>query len=106
MAISLSLTFVFELIYALCWKIWGKREILLVVLVNVITNPIVVFSFYMNYKFQWIDAVLLTVVMEVAAVVVEALLYKKYSRKITHPWWFALGINVFSYTVGEIINRL
>lgn len=106
MAISLGLTLIFELLFAVCWKIWGKKEIRLVILVNVLTNPIVVFSYYMNYIYGFMDAVALTVIMEVAAVVTEALLYKRYSKKVPHPWLFSIGINAFSYTVGEIINRL
>lgn len=106
MAISLSMTLFFELLFAVCWKVWGKREILLVILVNVLTNPIVVCSFYMNYKYQFMNLALLTMIMEVAAVVTEALLYKRFSKKVVHPWWFSIGINAFSYSIGELINRL
>lgn len=106
MAISLAVTLVLELFFAICMKVRGRKEIRLVVLVNVLTNPIVVCSYYMNYVYSFMNAVALTVIMELAAVAVEALLYTKYSRKVVHPWLFSIGINAFSYTVGEIINRL
>ena len=106
MAISLGMTLIFELLFAVCWKVWGVKEIRLVILVNILTNPIVVFSYYMNYKYQLINAVLLTMIMEVAAIVTEALLYKRFSKKVNHPWWFSIGINAFSYSIGELINHL
>lgn len=106
MAISLGLTLLFELIFSCFFKVWGKRETILVILVNVLTNPIVVFCSYMNYMHLFMNVIFLTVILEVWAVVTEALLYKKFSRKVTHPWWFSIGANAFSYFIGEIINRI
>lgn len=106
MAISLGMTLFFEFVFAFCWKMWGKREILLVALVNVLTNPIVVCTYYLAYKYQLGFLPVLTAVMEVLAVVVEALIYRRFSKNITHPWWFSIGANVFSYGLGEIINHI
>lgn len=106
MAVSLSLTLVFELIFAFSFRVRTKREILLVVLVNVLTNPIVVLTFYMAYLYAFLNLIVLTVVMEAGAVITEALLYRRFSQVIRHPWWFSIGANAFSYLMGEAINRL
>ena len=44
LAVSLTLTVIIELVFALFLK---KRELLLIFLVNVLTNPIAVFLAYM-----------------------------------------------------------
>ena len=80
-----------------------RKEIALVILVNVLTNPIVVFTVYMMYIYLP-DAVRpVTAVMEILAVVTEALIYQKYSRNIRRPWLFSLFANAFSYGVGLLI---
>ena len=103
LAISLGITLVLELTFALLWGVRRHHDLWLTVLVNVLTNPIVVFVFYyvrirrfpLNYG--WI-----TIGMEAFAVVTEALLYKKFSRTVQRPWLFSLSANAFSYAVGEI----
>ena len=107
LAISLAMTLVCELAYALGWGVRDRRDLVLCALVNVLTNPIVVFVYYyvrirrfpLNYG--WI-----TIGMEAFAVVTEALLYKKFSRTIKRPWLFSLSANAFSYAVGELINGI
>ena len=107
LAISLGMTLVFELAYALLWGIRGTREFIPVVLVNVLTNPIVVFVYY----FVWfrrlpVSRGLVTLLMEAWAVVTEALLYRKYSPAIRRPWLFSLSANAVSFAAGELINGL
>lgn len=106
MAISLLMTLILELLFALCLGIRTRKEIRLVVLVNVLTNPVVVFTTYMNYICVFANTIVLTVVLELAAVVAEALLYQKHSRMVVHPWLFSFGINAFSYLSGELIIYL
>ena len=107
LAISLGMTLVLELTFALFWGVRGHHDLRLTILVNVLTNPIVVFVYYyvrirrfpLNYG--WI-----TIGMEAFAVVTEALLYKKFSRTIKRPWLFSLSANAFSYAAGELINGI
>lgn len=104
--LSLSLTLVLELGYARFWGIREKHDLLLAVLVNILTNPVVVFvSYFVQFRnmrayYGWV-----TFIMEGLAVVTEAVLYKKYSRTISSPWLFSLSANAFSYAVGELINK-
>lgn len=105
--ISLSLTLIFELSYALLWGIRDKHDLILAVLVNVITNPIVVFVvYYVRFRRYAIHLGWLTAAMEVFAVVTEAFIYQKHARTIDRPWLFSLSVNAFSYAMGELLNGI
>lgn len=105
LAISLALTLVLELSYARLWGVRDRHDFLLVAAVNVLTNPIVVFVYYFVwYRRPPVNRGLVTLGMEIWAVVTEALLYRRFARTIKRPWLFALSANAFSYAVGELIN--
>ena len=106
LAVSLALTLVFEEGFALAWGLRGKRELGLAALVNVLTNPPVVL---LHYTAVWLwgwNAVLVTVVLEAAAVLVEWRCYRVYSEQVKRPFLFALLANLFSYGAGCVINLL
>lgn len=107
LAISLLMTLVLELAYALAWGIRDLHDLILTGLVNVLTNPVVVFIYYyVWFRKPPVRQGAVTLVTEILAVVTEALLYKKFARTIRRPWLFALSANAFSYGVGELINGL
>lgn len=106
LAVSLLLTLIFEEIFALTWGLRGKRELGLVALVNCLTNPPVVLLYYTATGFWHWNVVLVTVVLEVAAVLVEWLCYRSFSEQVKKPFLFALLANSFSYGIGCIINLL
>lgn len=105
--ISLFLTLILELAYAWFWGVRSKHDLRLTILVNVLTNPIVVFVLYfirfrrMPVSYGWV-----TLIMEFLAVVTEALLYQKYASGISRPWLFSLSVNSFSYAMGELLNNI
>lgn len=94
--ISLGLTLVLEGGFALALRVRG-RDLLLLALVNVLTNPLVVLA-----NSLW-GVILLP---ELLAVAVEAGLYGWCRGRIRHPVLFALGANVFSYTTGVVLQTL
>ena len=106
LAVSLALTLVFEEGFALVWGLRGKRELGLVALVNVLTNPPVVLLYYTAAGLWHWDALLVTFVLETAAVIVEWQCYRAYSEQVKKPFLFALVINLFSYGAGCVINLL
>ena len=99
---SLVMTWILELGFAWCMKIRDKDEMKLVLLVNFITNPVVVCLYWMLYLS--VDVTLLTIILEVSAVFVEALYYHKFSKQIAHPLVFSVLINAFSYLTGVLIQ--
>ncbi|MBD5150803.1 MAG: hypothetical protein HDT18_10680 [Oscillibacter sp.] len=106
LAVSLLLTLVFEEGFALAWGLRGRRELGLVALVNILTNPAVVLLYYTAAgPLHW-NAIPVTVVLEASAILVEWLCYRAFSEQVKRPFLFALLINLFSYGAGCVINLL
>ncbi len=103
--VSLLLTEVIELVFALVWGVRG-RELWLVVLVNLLTNPLAVLGYallrnVLPWPLLWIQ-----LPIELMVFVLEALLYLRLSRTIRRPLLFALCINLVSYGLGLVIGLL
>lgn len=103
---SLGLTLVLEEAFALVWGLRGRRELGTVALVNILTNPPVVLLYHTAVGLLGWNALLVTAVLETAAVLVEWRYYRLCSRQLTRPFWFALLVNGFSYGAGQLINFL
>ena len=99
LAISLLLTLILEGIFGLIWGVKGGRDWLLLLLVNVVTNPVVVTLHYCVSS-AWV----FTVVLEAAAVAAEWLAYRKWGRSTKPAFLFALCANLFSYFSGLLLN--
>ncbi len=101
LAVSLLFTIALELAFSLAV---GKRDgsdLLLIALVNVVTNPAVVICAYMISSEPWFKLLL-----EAAAILVEAAFYKAYAKTIKRPLLFSLCANVFSFSCGMILNMM
>lgn len=107
MIISLALTIVIECALAWILKIRGKKDMRTVVLVNVLTNPIVVCLIYLAGCYYGEHARIgVTVYAELFAFICEALIYKKaLSFKKIDPFVLSLILNATSYLSGLVINR-
>ena len=105
LAVSLGLTLVLELPFAL---VTGKRgrDLALVCLVNVLTNPAVVLLYFLAAALTAIPPWVVKAVLEVAAVLVEALYYCRYGAGFRRPLLFSLGANAFSFMLGELISLI
>lgn len=102
LAISLALTLVLELLFALVWGV-RKKGLLLVALMNILTNPAVVtLHFLCTSLLGWVGF-LPVLILEAAAILVEGFCCRGMIQK---PWLFALCINLFSYGVGELLQLL
>lgn len=104
----LLLTVIIELIIALILGIRDKKDIINVILVNVITNPIVVMSQTLLYiKFGYNIEMIGIAILEVLVVLVEGLIYKKVlNYKKINPILLSLILNALSFLIGELINLL
>lgn len=104
----LLLTIIIELIVALILGIRDKKDILNVILVNVITNPIVVMSQILLYlRFGYTIEIIGVIILEILVVPVEGLIYKKVLnyRKI-NPILLSLILNASSLIIGGFINNI
>ncbi len=105
--ISLVLTIVIECTAAFSMGIRYKKDLLLVCLVNLLTNPAVVLLYYLAASFLAIRHTFIVVLpLELLAIITEAYYYKKYGCIIKHPIRFSLFLNVLSYGIGAVINIL
>lgn len=106
LAMSLALTLVLEVFFALIWGLRGRRELGTVALVNVLTNPPVVFLHHTAVGLLGWNAAVVTAVLETAAVLVEWRYYRLCSQQLRRPFLFALLANALSYGTGCVINLL
>ena len=96
LAVSLALTLVLEGCFGYCWGLRG-RDLYLLLLVNLLTNPVVVLTNALTG---------LVLPLELGAVAVEGALYRLLGEKVRCPWLFAVCVNTFSYCAGIGIQYL
>jgi len=106
LSLSLLLTIGFESIFALLYGIHNKKDLLLLALVNMITNPPVVFIYYFIACYTEFHKLLLIILLELFAIIVEAYYIGNYGKTFRRPLFFAIGVNLFSYTCGLLLNIL
>jgi hypothetical protein len=84
----------------------NKKDLLLVVMVNILTNPVVVLIYWLAVLRAWWNSILVLVPLEIVAVLVEGCYYKKYGNSFKRPYLFSLAANTFSYGAGVLIQLL
>ena len=100
LAVSLALTLTLEILLALLCRVRGWHNLLLVALVNLMTNPPVV----LTHNLLLLDApIAFTIILEAVVVALEGLCYKLCGKGIKRPYLFSLGANAFSYTAGLVL---
>lgn len=104
----LILTNVIEFIVASILKVKDKKDLLNVVLVNCLTNPIVVsFPVYFNVKYGIFERRVCLIILEILTLIVEGIIYRKYLKfKKINPYILSLILNSSSYIIGEFINNI
>lgn len=100
---SLGLTLLLESVFYTFIHEKSRRDYLLLVLVNIVTNPVVVLLQQL-LRAGGAELFLATAALEGAAVLVEWLFYRRYAEKINRPLLFSLGANVFSYGTGKFLQ--
>lgn len=103
LVVSLFLTLFLETGFAFILKKRNK-DLLLVVLVNILTNPAVVLLYWLTKKYTLYDTILVTTILETLAILVEAFYYKKFGDQFKTPFLFSLGTNAFSYGMGLLFT--
>ncbi len=106
LAVSLLLTLLLELGFALAWGVRGRRELLTVALVNCLTNPPAVLFYHTAAGLWRWPGLPTTAAVECIAVLAEWRCYRACSESLRHPFRFALLANLFSYGAGCILNMI
>lgn len=100
--ISLLLTLMLEILFALLWGL-RKRNLLLVVFINLLTNPAVVLWNYLSCHMGYVICV---IIPELTAIVVETVILLYFSKGVKKPLLLGIFINVFSYNAGIILEMI
>ena len=102
--LSLALTLLIELPLALLWGFRG-RELAVVLLVNVVTNPPAVLLYACLQAYTPLPKAVIQLPIETAVVVSEWLVYRAGTDR-RRPFWAALTLNAASYAAGLLWNLL
>lgn len=107
MLICLSSTIMIELIMSLLLGIRNKKDILNVILVNIMTNPLVVsILMYITYN-RLFNTTISIIILEILVILTEGFTYKKILTfdKI-NPYVLSLILNISSYFIGRVLNNI
>lgn len=106
LTLSLIMTIMFETGFFLVIGKRNKKDILLVILVNVITNPVVVLLHWLAASYTDWNMILILIPLELSAILVEGYYYKKYGGWFNRPYLFSTAANIFSFGTGALIQIL
>ena len=101
-------TVVIETVVALLIGIREKKDILNVILVNIVTNPlVVVFPVAFEIQFGYQERMISLMVLELFAFLLEGFVYFKcFKYKKVNGFLVSLILNLSSYCLGELTNYL
>lgn len=111
---DLPLIMVWCLVWTLALELWGsvvlglrRSDLLYVVLVNVMTNPVLVSVTTLILLTCGMRAYYISLaVFETAAFVAEALVYRRTLRAKINPFLLSALLNAVSFFLGNVINRV
>lgn len=105
LVLSLGLTLLLELGAALVFGLRKGRDLLLVALVNILTNPIVVLVWNLtNLYTQVAPPRYLVAVLEIAAILTEGALYRlRLETNKWNPFVLSLILNAISFFGGLLL---
>ena len=106
LVVSLTLTLLFEIGFFLLVGKRNKKDLLLLVMVNVLTNPIVVSSYWLAIRYTNWSRVLITTPLELFAILTEGFCYKRYGQDFKRPYLFSIAANAFSYGAGVLLRQI
>ena len=104
---SLIITVIIELLVAIIIGFRNKKDLINVLLVNLITNPFVtLIPITINIYVSLFARNISLIILEILVLITEALIYKKVLSYKKINWFFiSLILNASSFGIGEVINR-
>ena len=107
MLYCLGVTVVIEGALAFLWGVRKAADQLIVLLVNVLTNPLLVSVGYLIlFRFGTTGYNVATAAMEVSVVFIEGWIYKKFLETQKHPFLLSLFLNAGSFLIGLGLNHI
>jgi hypothetical protein len=105
LAFSLILTLALETGFFLLTGKRNKKDLLLVILVNIITNPPVVLLYWLSVFYTSWNGAIVKIPLELFAVLAEGYYYKKYGQDFQRPYAFSFAANRFSFWIGVLLQQ-
>ena len=101
-------TIIIELSFALILGIRKGKDILNVVLVNIMTNPfLVIFSFMIKARYGNQLYLITLFILEILAVLLEGFIYERYLEfKRIRPYLLSLILNSLSFMIGLLFSYM
>ena len=106
LALSLALTMAFETVVFLLTGKRDKKDLLLLLLVNMLTNPVVVLIFHIAVLYTDWNTYIIIIPLELFAVLAEGFCYKKYGRNFKRPYLFSIAANMVSFFAGVLLQQI
>lgn len=106
LAISLVSTLVLEIGFFFIVGKRNKKDLLLVVLVNVLTNPVVVLLYWLAVLYTDWNKTIVKIPLELFAILTEGYYYMKYGQSFKRPFIFSLAANAFSLSISILLQQL
>lgn len=107
MLYCLGCTIVIEGTLAFLWGVRKAADQLIVLLVNVLTNPLLVsLGYLVLFRFGRTGYNIATAAMEIAVVFVEGWIYKVFLSRQKHPFLLSLFLNAGSFLIGMGLNYI
>lgn len=108
MIVCLISTIIIECSIALILKVKTKKDYINIILVNILTNPILVSSTsIIRYAISMTIGKIFTIIFEILAFLIEGLIYHKYLEyKRINGFILSLILNLSSYIIGYFINLI
>ena len=108
MIICLICTIIKECLVSFILRVKSKKDYLNIILVNILTNPLVVSISVLIQVTQGIKIKNISlIILEILAFITEGLIYHKYlDYKKINGFILSLILNISSYSIGLVINQL
>ncbi len=101
--VSLMLTLVVELVFVFLMRVRNHKDLMLVALANMMTNPPIVAIFHLLNRYTSANRIATTILLEGAVILTEAEVFRKYGRSFPSPFLIALFANLLSYSTGFLL---
>ncbi len=109
---SWLLTVLIESMAAFLWGLRGRRNYLLLFLVNTFTNPLAVLLSFALYRYTPLLLLTAQIIVEAAVFLSEGLIFRrnidfgKCGDRCSNPWYLSLAVNLVSFASGLLLSLL
>jgi hypothetical protein len=102
---SLALTLAFEISFFYLVGKRNKKDVLLVMMVNILTNPVVVLLYWLAANYTDWNTAIVKIPLELFAILTEGYYYKRRGQSFNRPFLFSFAANAYSFFLGVLLQK-